>query len=752
MKNFKLFVFSIIVALFMTTNVNADEVDTVSKLQDCISVDKSTCTLTDNIDVGEFTGAKFTVDLGKTITIDLNGYTLSGKNSDEKVSTSIITNKGTLIINDSSTTKAGKIEMSDTNVRLYAWAYGMFTINNTGDLTINGGSIINNGKTDVAYAVDNNSTSYNVKLTVNDGTLKGIAAVRAFANSTTKNNDIIINGGHLEGTSAGIWLQQSNANAQKASLVVNDGVIIGGGYPGVYADINNDKGSEVISMTFNGGEIRNNSEKYGAISFLPVSGDTLSNAVINLKITDALVINENANSSALYFDSVDEINTDNIKITGGTYSKDVKEYIATGLVSKKIGDNYVVGKEYEIKLPTVSNGKIELNTTKAIKGEVIEFVITPDDGYELSLFKVEDSAKEILEVSANKFTMPNSDVTITLELVKVTTKTDVPVLDTNEEVEEVVVGVKEDEEVTDVLLDSLTKDTKLQEKIKNTSVNVSVEIDKVDVNELPTETKKAIEEKAGNAKVATYFDISVVVKNAKDNTEIDKISELTKKIELMILLPKELKNTNSDVNRKYFVIREHINEEGIAEVEVLEAKLSEDGNYLIFESDSFSTYALAYEDSQVEKEEDKDTDIKDDENKDDTNKDETSKDEGNKDESNTEDEKQDETNKEDSKEDEKQEDVNKEDEKQDETNKEDEKQEDKDNNIKDEENKEENNDTEKEEDKKDDKEEVKEEGKEEKPSTSNPQTGDNLFLYVILGFISLIAFSSVGLYLKKRFD
>ena len=63
----------------------------------------------------------------------------------------------------------------------------------------------------------------------------------------------------------------------------------------------------------------------------------------------------------------------------------------------------------------------------------------------------------------------------------------------------------------------------------------------------------------------------------------------------MILLPEELKKSEEGTTRKYYVVRHH-EEEGKEEVELLEAKVSEDGNHLVFKTDRFSTYALAYED------------------------------------------------------------------------------------------------------------------------------------------------------------
>ena len=103
---------------------------------------------------------------------------------------------------------------------------------------------------------------------------------------------------------------------------------------------------------------------------------------------------------------------------------------------------------------------------------------------------------------------------------------------------------------------------------------------------------KSIKEKAGKATVAHFFDISILVKNTNTNETLGNVTNLTEEIELMILLPEELKNTDTKLNRNYFVLREHD-----GKVETIKAELSKDGKYLVFKTNKFSTYALAYEDT-----------------------------------------------------------------------------------------------------------------------------------------------------------
>jgi len=164
-----------------------------------------------------------------------------------------------------------------------------------------------------------------------------------------------------------------------------------------------------------------------------------------------------------------------------------------------------------------------------------------------------------------------------------------------EEVKEVIVGVKENEKTDTILAQSILKDEKLAEKTKDISVNINVEIAAIEEDKASEEVKtamKSIKEKAGKATVAHFFDISILVKNTNTGDSLGNVAELTEEIELMILLPENLKNTDAKLNRSYYVLREHG-----GKVDTIKAELSKDGKYLVFKTDKFSTYALAYEDS-----------------------------------------------------------------------------------------------------------------------------------------------------------
>lgn len=172
------------------------------------------------------------------------------------------------------------------------------------------------------------------------------------------------------------------------------------------------------------------------------------------------------------------------------------------------------------------------------------------------------------------------------------TSSELKEVDTKTEVKEVTVGVADAKITEEVLLKSLEENEELSKKVEGTPVKLDVEIAEVKPETIKEEVKTSMAEKAGNAKIATYFDITVAIKNAVTRDLIDNIPELSSEIELVVLLPENLRNTDTKVNRTYYVIREHD-----GKVEKLPATLSEDGKSLTFKSKYFSTYALAYEDA-----------------------------------------------------------------------------------------------------------------------------------------------------------
>jgi len=173
-----------------------------------------------------------TISSDKEITLDLNGHIIAYE-PDLEGTTALITNNGSLTIEDNSLKKTGKITNQalnpDTEWEHDFPAYANNTITNFGKLIIKGGRIENTTDGGASYAIDNNSTVRDAILIVNGGYIVNPNknfAIRQFANSTTHENTVTIEDGVIEGTRA-IWIQLPGTGGEEklAELTVNGGTL-----------------------------------------------------------------------------------------------------------------------------------------------------------------------------------------------------------------------------------------------------------------------------------------------------------------------------------------------------------------------------------------------------------------------------------------------------------------------------------------------------------------------------------------------
>ena len=169
----------------------------------------------------------YVVAKGETVTLDLNGKTVTGTPSEAKAY-AVITNYGTLTISNGSVicnhTLAGST------------GYAVNTITNCGTLTIEDATIENKSTAQyqIGYAIDNNSTSADAVVNIKGG--KVIASgslyydgIRQFCNSQTKENSIVVNGGEV----STIWMQNPSDGGTKNTKDVKGSIAISGGKVGV---------------------------------------------------------------------------------------------------------------------------------------------------------------------------------------------------------------------------------------------------------------------------------------------------------------------------------------------------------------------------------------------------------------------------------------------------------------------------------------------------------------------------------------
>ncbi len=177
-------------------------------------------------------GTVFTINKGRSVILNLNGYRIYGLLDNSK-SAELIKNNGTLIIDDSTTDKEGALvveAMYDSD----PFNVSVSVISNIGDLTINAGSIINDcgNAGSGSYAIDSLSGSGEPTVIINGGLVESTLyrAIRLFCNSTTLNNTLIINGGTVSSpNNNAIWLQNPNSNSNKGTFYLNGGKVLNGG-------------------------------------------------------------------------------------------------------------------------------------------------------------------------------------------------------------------------------------------------------------------------------------------------------------------------------------------------------------------------------------------------------------------------------------------------------------------------------------------------------------------------------------------
>ncbi len=144
--------------------------------------------------------------------------------------------------------------------------------------------------------------------------------------------------------------------------------------------------------------------------------------------------------------------------------------------------------------------------------------------------------------------------------------------------------VVSDKSFTDVIQDTL------KEELADKDITVTLIADELnDVEDtMVQDFKKSLETTSKDAKIANYFDVSILV---EDGEKTYPLTQLNKGITLTVSLP-ELPKLAEGYTRTYYILREHD-----GKVEVLNATTSKNGKSVSFVSDKFSTYALAYADT-----------------------------------------------------------------------------------------------------------------------------------------------------------
>ena len=142
-----------------------------------------------------------------------------------------------------------------------------------------------------------------------------------------------------------------------------------------------------------------------------------------------------------------------------------------------------------------------------------------------------------------------------------------------------------DEELTDKIL---TEDEKIQAAGKDIKINIS--INNISDNASDEDIKLIKNRLTVSQKVGMILDIKLNMTIGADSKQV---YETAQEITLSAEIPEELLNNNSDIIRKYSVIRIHD-----SKAEILKSEYNAQTKKITFKTDRFSTYAIIYEDTK----------------------------------------------------------------------------------------------------------------------------------------------------------
>lgn len=144
-----------------------------------------------------------------------------------------------------------------------------------------------------------------------------------------------------------------------------------------------------------------------------------------------------------------------------------------------------------------------------------------------------------------------------------------------------------DEKNTSVIIDTIKNDEVLKDIVATQDTSVSLVVKPIE--KVEEEVKEEFSKTVKDSVILDFIDISISVKVAEEEY---KLTNLNNEITLEVDLPTDLPEIAKGYSRKYFILRQHDNQ-----IEKIDATLSEDGKMLSFNTDKFSTYAIAYVDN-----------------------------------------------------------------------------------------------------------------------------------------------------------
>ena len=272
-----------------------------------------------------------TIPAGKTITLDLNGFTLNGGTG---TANAALYNLGTITIRDSSAAQTGTIKRDDAGIE---GETSYYVIRNQGTMTIESGIVINNS----GYRKVNSTGSMIGSSLICNGDCNEGGTLTIKGGTFTQNNFIAIKNGAL-----GVLHVSGGTITSNHSAIQNwfKADITGGEIKGqLWTDAW--KEGESVGETKIGGDA-----KFTGEIVMDITGSVAPTLAINggnLSVTNWRITSAAAKAGA------------KPAVSGGTFSSAVKEeYCATGYIPKDNGDG-TYGVKEGVYVAKVDNVKYE---------------------------------------------------------------------------------------------------------------------------------------------------------------------------------------------------------------------------------------------------------------------------------------------------------------------------------------------------------------------------------------------------------
>ena len=575
------------------------------------------------------------VPAGKTLTLDLNGKTL----------TSYVTVEGTLTIKDSGNggklvhnvnggnaieVNGGKLTVEGGTISNNG-GYGIYGLNGA-EITVTGGTI-----TSLDSPIASNNMTGFITTTISGGTLnatqgpavymptpKALTITGGTLNGgiSVRMGKITISGGTINATKGEIDSYKNYYNYSGNAWFSDALYVWNGTYTTKDEGMTND-----LDLTITGGTFNCANGEGTALAILDMGRVDQKSTV---KISGTPTFTTDSDRCPIEVLSLEDMGVASPSAGYGTYAGKVDVKVSGGEYSsyfdyRLLEEGY---DEYDLGNKTVVAPCSELEGPEQVMikvGETSDLEIVLSDESVRDLLRINqipaevlkgdenladyaDSIKdEVIEINGDEVTALEPGITACtvglggrgyfVVIIVYEVKAD----DTANELDKAaceIVGkaieeaIASEEAVTTVL--GLTEEeTQLVGEALTSGKTVTTEVVAEALEEADKEDVKLIEDKVEKGtKVAGYYDVSVILK--VDGEELVRIKNLGEKIKVQLELPKDLPEVQKGFERTFSVLRVH---DGKVEV-VAEGLKAVDGK-LPVETDKFSTYAIAYKDAST---------------------------------------------------------------------------------------------------------------------------------------------------------